>query len=200
MKIGIYGGSFNPVHNGHIHLALTAAEEMGLDKIYLVPSKRSPHRSSDEYVSDHDRTEMLRLACKVSDKLEVSTYELENDRVSYSVYTVRHFREIFPEDEIFLLIGSDMLLSFDSWHCYEEILENACLYVVSRNEGDIDELQKKATELEKYGRIFISKCRPVEVSSTEIRKKIAKNENFSCYLDKNVVQYIIMRKLYSGSP
>lgn len=200
MKIGIYGGSFNPVHNGHIHLALTAAEEMGLDKIYLVPSKRSPHRSSDEYVSDQDRTEMLRLACKVSDKLKVSTYELENDRVSYSVYTVRHFREIFPEDEIFLLIGSDMLLSFDSWHCYKEILENARLYVVSRNKGDIDELQKKAKELEKYGRIFISKCRPVEVSSTEIRKKIAKNENSSCYLDKNVVQYIIMRKLYSGSP
>lgn len=200
MRIGIYGGSFNPVHNGHIHLALTAAEEMGLDKIYLVPSKRSPHRSSDEYVSDQDRTEMLRLACKVSDKLEVSTYELENDRVSYSVYTVRHFREIFPADELFLLIGSDMLLSFDSWYCYEEILENACICVVSRNEGDLDDLHKKAKELEKCGRIFISRCRPVEVSSTEIRKKIAKNENFSCYLDKNVVQYIIMRELYSGSP
>lgn len=197
MKIGIYGGSFNPVHNGHIHLALTAAEEFGLDKIYLVPSKKSPHRSSAEYASDRDRTEMLRLACMVSDKLEVCTYELENERISYSVYTVRHFREIFPDDELFLLIGSDMLLSFDKWFCFEEIMEKASLCVVSRNEGDLEELHKKSEELSKFGQIFISDCEPVVASSTDIRKKIAKNKNFSCYLDKNVVQYIIMRGLYS---
>ena len=119
MKTGIYGGSFNPVHNGHIHLALTAAEEFGLDRVFLVPSKKSPHRSSDEYASDEDRLEMLRLACMASDKLEVCSYELENDRISYSVYTVRYFRERFPDDELFLLVGSDMLLSFDSWFCYE---------------------------------------------------------------------------------
>lgn len=197
MKTGIYGGSFNPVHNGHIHLALTAAEEFGLDRVFLVPSKKSPHRSSDEYASDEDRLEMLRLACMVSDKLEVCSYELENERISYSVYTVRYFRKRFPDDELFLLVGSDMLLSFDSWFCYEEILANAGLCVVSRNEGDLEELREKGRELERKGRIFLSSCPPVEVSSTEIRKKIEKNKNFSCYLDKNVVQYIIMRGLYS---
>lgn len=197
MKTGIYGGSFNPVHNGHIHLALTAAEEFGLDRVFLVPSKKSPHRSSDEYASDEDRLEMLRLACMASDKLEVCSYELENDRISYSVYTVRYFRERFPDDELFLLVGSDMLLSFDSWFCYEEILENAALCVVSRNNGDLGELLKKSRELEKKGRIFVSRRPPVEISSTEIRKKIEKNENFYCYLDENVVQYIIMKELYS---
>lgn len=197
MKTGIYGGSFNPVHNGHIHLALTAAEEFGLDRVFLVPSKKSPHRSSDEYASDEDRLEMLRLACMASDKLEVCSYELENDRISYSVYTVRYFRERFPDDELFLLVGSDMLLSFDSWFCYEEILENAALCVVSRNNGDLGELLKKSRELEKKGRIFVSRRPPVEISSTEIRKKIEKNENFTCYLDENVVQYIIMKELYS---
>lgn len=197
MRIGIYGGSFNPVHNGHIHLALTAAEEFGLDRIYLVPSKKSPHRSSDEYASDKDRIEMLRLACRVSGKLEVSSYELENDRVSYSVYTVRHFRELFPDAELFLLVGSDMLLSFDKWFCYEEILTQVELCVVSRNEGDLDELHRYAEKLGKSDRIHISCVAPIEVSSTEIRKKIAKNKNFSCYLDKNVVQYITMRGLYS---
>ncbi|MBR3760954.1 MAG: nicotinate (nicotinamide) nucleotide adenylyltransferase [Ruminococcus sp.] len=197
MRIGIYGGSFNPVHNGHIHLALTAAEEFGLDRIYLVPSKKSPHRSSDEYAPDADRVEMLRLACRISDKLEVSSYELENDRVSYSVYTVRHFREFFPDAELFLLVGSDMLLSFDKWFCYKEILSEAILCVVSRNRGDLDELRRYAGKLGESGRILISSQEPVEASSTEIRKKIAKNENFSCYLDKNVVQYITMRGLYS---
>lgn len=197
MRIGIYGGSFNPVHNGHIHLALTAAEEFGLDRVYLVPSKKSPHRSSDEYAPDADRVEMLRLACRISDKLEVSSYELENDRVSYSVYTVRHFRELFPDAELFLLVGSDMLLSFDKWFCYKEILSEAILCVVSRNRGDLDELRRYAEKLGESGRILISSQEPLEASSTEIRKKIAKNENFSCYLDKNVVQYITMRGLYS---
>ncbi len=197
MKTGIYGGSFNPVHNGHIHLALTAAEEFGLDRVFLVPSKKSPHRSSDEYASDEDRLEMLRLACMVSDKLDVCSYELENERISYSVYTVRYFRERFPDDELFLLIGSDMLLSFDSWFCYEEILANAGICVVSRNKGDLEDLRKKCRELEKIGKIFVSSCTPVEISSTEIRKKIEKNEKFSCYLDENVVQYIIMKELYS---
>lgn len=197
MRIGIYGGSFNPVHNGHIHLALTAAEEFRLDKVYFVPSGRSPHRSSEDYASGEDRMAMLRLACKVSDKLDVSSYELEHDRVSYSVYTVRYFREIFPDDELFMLVGSDMLLSFDKWFCYEEILDKAAVCVVSRNDGDLEELRRKASELGKNGRIFISSSPPVEISSTEIRKKIEKNKKFSCYLDKNVVQYIIMKELYS---
>ena len=75
MKIGIYGGSFNPVHNGHIHLANTAVEEFGLDRLYLLPSKKSPHRSSAEYAPDEDRLEMLRLATKANDKLFVSDFE-----------------------------------------------------------------------------------------------------------------------------
>lgn len=174
MKIGIYGGSFNPVHNGHIYLALTAAEEFGLDKVYLVPSKKSPHRSDDEYASDTDRLEMLRLACMVSEKLQASSYELENDRVSYSVYTIRYFRKLFPEDELFLLVGSDMLLYFDKWFCFEEILRNVSLCVVSRRNGDLEDLHKKRRKLQKFGHIFISSRPPIEISSTEIRKKNCK--------------------------
>ena len=101
MRIGIFGGSFNPVHNGHIRLAVTAAEEYGLDKVYLVPSRVSPHRSSDEYASGEDRTEMLRLACAADSRLEVCDYELRTDRVSYTVYTVEYFRSLYPSDELF---------------------------------------------------------------------------------------------------
>ena len=139
---------------------------------------------------------MLEIATANNSKFSVSDYEIKSDRISYTVYTVRHFREVFPDDRLFLLIGSDMLLTFDEWNSFEEIMANAVLGVISRKNGDMDELEKKASELGKYGEILISKTIPVEVSSTEVRKKIAENCNFSCYLDENVVQYIHKNKLY----
>ena len=197
MRIGIYGGSFNPVHNGHIHLAETAVAEFGLDRLYLLPSKKSPHRSSAEYAPDEDRLEMLRLASRHNEKLFVSDYEIKSGRVSYTIYTVEHFRREFPDAELFLLVGSDMLLSFDTWYRYEQILENVTLCVVSREKGDLPELRKKAGELGKIGKILVSETAPTVVSSTEVRKKIAKNKDFTCYLDENVVQYIRLKGLYS---
>ena len=197
MRIGIYGGSFNPVHNGHIHLALTALSEFTLDRLYLIPTKKSPHRSIAEYAPDEDRLEMLRLASKVSDKLFVSDYEIKSDRVSYTIYTIEHFCEEFPDAELFLLVGSDMLLSFDTWYHYEEILSKVTLCVVSREDGDLSALRAKADELGKFGKILVSEASPTVISSTDIRKKIAKNKDFSCYLDENVVQYIRSKGLYS---
>lgn len=196
MRIGIYGGSFNPVHNGHIHLAVSAVNEMKLDRLYLVPSGISPHRSSAEYASGDDRLEMLKLACMVSEKLDVCDYEIRKDRKSYTIYTVEEFRRRFPNDELFLLVGSDMLMIFETWNQFEDILKETVLVVVSRKSGDIAELEKKAESLRKYGSIIVCRAEPLEISSTEIRKKIEKNENLSCYLDKNVVQYITSNKLY----
>lgn len=198
MKIGIYGGSFNPVHNGHIHLALSAAEELGLDKIYLVPSAVSPHRSSAEYADGAHRLEMLRLACIDHPKLEPCDYELNAGGKSYTVYTVEEFRRKFPNDELYLLVGSDMLMMFEKWYRFEEILENVTLAVVSREKGDNEKLEVKAEKLRKFGKIIICRAEPLEISSTEIRKKIEKNEIFYCYLDKNVVQYITLNSLYSS--
>lgn len=198
MKTGIYGGSFNPVHNGHIHLAETVMKDCRLDRIFFVPSKISPHRSSAEYISGGDRLEMLKLACSGNERFHVSDYELKQNRVSYSIYTVEHFRRKFPEDDLFLLIGSDMLLTFDEWYCFDKILSYVNLCVVSRNVGDIDALRKKSRELSPDGRIFISTAPPEVVSSTKIRKKILKNSDFSCYLDEKVVQYIRLKKLYTA--
>lgn len=196
MRTGIFGGSFNPVHNGHIHLADSVMEELSLDRIFFVPSKKSPHRSMSEYASDADRVNMLRLACEDKEGFEVSTYELENDRISYSVYTAEHFAKLFPDDELFLLAGSDMLLCFDSWYRFEDILSHVTLAVCSREDGDSAELLRKAEELSQYGSITVCRAPAVEASSTEIRKKIEKNQDLSCYLNENVVQYIRLRGLY----
>lgn len=198
MKIGIYGGSFNPVHKGHTHLAESALRDFKLDMVYFVPSKISPHRSSEEYVSGEDRLEMLRLATSGKPFFHVSDYELKSDRISYSIYTVEHFRRKFPDDQIFLLVGSDMLMSFDKWYCFEKILSEVTLIVVSRNAGDLESLRKQADKLSIYGEILISSALPEIISSTEIRKNFRENSDFSCYLDENVVQYIRLKGLYSG--
>ncbi len=196
MRTGIYGGSFNPVHNGHIHLADSAAEELGLDRIFLLPSGISPHRSSLEYAPGDDRLEMLELACIGHEKLIPCDFELRNAGKSYTVYTAREFRRRFPGDELFLLVGSDMLMCFENWYRFEEILRLVKLVAVSREKGDRGRLLEKAEMLRKFGEIFICNAPPEEISSTEIRKKIKKNENISCYLPENVVQYIEQNNLY----
>ncbi|MBR6243147.1 MAG: nicotinate (nicotinamide) nucleotide adenylyltransferase [Ruminococcus sp.] len=196
MKIGIYGGSFNPVHKGHVHLASEAAAKLGLDKVYFIPSKISPHRSTAEYVPEKDRLAMLEIVCRSDERFEVSDYELRSDRVSYTIYTIEHFRRKFPGDELYLLVGSDMLLMFDKWRSYDRILEEAVLAVVSRQDGDIRQLEKKAEELNYPGRIIICSTDAVEISSSEIRRNIRENVFDTCYLDENVVKYIKSNGLY----
>lgn len=195
-KIGLFGGSFNPIHKGHINLLISVKEKMGLDRIIIIPSGTSPHKSSAEYAPADDRLEMCRLACEQYDDIEVSDYEISNDRKSYTVYTVRHFKKLFPEDELYWLVGSDMLLCFESWFEYREILANVTLAAVTRTGDDKDGLLEMAEKLSKYGRCVVVNAEAVVMSSSEIRKMIKNNEDLSCYLNGKVVKYIMLNKLY----
>lgn len=197
MKIGLFGGSFNPIHKGHIHLAKSVRDTFGLDRIIFIPSKRSPHKSNDEYVSNEHRLSMCRLAIQDIPNFEVSDFEISRDTISYSIYTVRYFKDIYTNDDLYLLVGSDMFLSFDTWRNFKEIMQNVTLAVVSRVDGDIPYLQEKADKLRNYGKILIAPVDAIEVSSTEIRKNIRFNKDCSCILDEKVVQYIKSNSLYS---
>lgn len=196
MKIGIFGGSFNPIHNGHIHLATAAADGLGLDRVIFMPSNVAPHKIGKSVAPNEDRYNMCKLACEGHKNFEVSRYEIDRDEISYSVYTVKHFREKYPNDELFWIVGSDMFLCFDKWYKFKEILAMCSLCCASRETDDFEQLVKKRAELEKYGKIFLVKSPPVELSSTKIRDLIKKNQNCYCYLNKKVVQYIVERKLY----
>ena len=195
-KIGLFGGSFNPIHNGHMNLALSVKKSLGLDRIILIPSGTSPHKSSSEYAPAEDRLEMCRIACEGHDGFEVSDYEITKPGKSYTVYTVRHFRELFPEDELYLLVGSDMLLSFDTWFEYREIQENVTVAAISRTGDDTDELLKMTEKLSDYGRCVVVNADAITISSSEIRKMIKNNIDLSCYLNGKVVKYIMLKKLY----
>ena len=196
MKTGIFGGSFNPVHKGHMHLADTAFEKLGLDRIIFVPSNIPPHKSAAEYVSADARYEMCRLAVSEKENYFVSDYEIKSNRISYTYYTINYFREKYPEDEFYLIIGSDMFLSFEKWYRFDDILSMVSLAVASRENGIAEDLDNKKEFLGKYGRIFLFNVQPLPMSSTKIRKMIKNNEDMYCYLDKKVVKYIVEKNLY----
>lgn len=196
MRIGIFGGTFNPVHNGHIHLAKAAYEWLKLDKLIIVPSNIPPHKSSEGICPNSIRLQMCRLAFSDHINFEVSDYEMERAGKSYSIYTVEHFRQMYPQSDLFLIVGSDMFLSFDKWYRYEQILKTVSLAVVSRNVDDIRLLEDKADDLSVYGDTYIIRVPSYPVSSTEIRGKIKNGEKYSCYLPEKVVQYISLNNLY----
>lgn len=199
-RIALFGGSFNPVHNGHVNLVKETAEKNGIDRVYVIPTFISPFKKdSTGFVADgKDRLEMCRLAFSKLPYVTVSGWELSQPEVSYSVNTVEHFCEEFPEDELFFIMGSDMLLSFDKWHKWQDILKLCTVIAASREDGgsDIERLREKAAQLSRFGKVIVTEISAFGLSSSEIREKIIKNCDLSCYMDKNVVEYIEENRIY----
>ena len=202
MRRAIFGGSFDPVHNGHINLVKQICGKVHLDEVIVMPTAISPFKQNMERkpASAADRLEMCRLAFSDMDFVTVSDFEISLLEVSYTVNTLRHFHSLYPDDELFIIIGSDNLLSFEKWRNYEEILSLCTVIAASRENGETDmsELEAQAKKLRKFGEILLVRTETFEASSTEIREKIKKNSDISCYVHENVVKYISEHKLYTA--
>lgn len=200
MNRAIFGGSFDPVHKGHVNLVQQIYDKTELDEIIIMPTAISPFKQNMERkpASASDRLEMCRLAFADMSFVTVSDYEISLSEVSYTVNTIRHFHNLYPNDNLFFIMGSDMLLSFEKWRNFEEILSMCTLIAASREDGetDIQELAAQAENLRKYGNVMLIRTDAYEVSSTEIREKIKKKSDISCYVNENVVKYILENKLY----
>lgn len=197
-RIGILGGSFNPIHNGHLHLADAAVKQLSLDRLLLMPAGEAPHKSTAAYAAAEHRLAMCEVACAGRKKLSVCRYELEKTGKSYTVETLRWLRTQYPNDELFWLVGGDMLTGFTRWYRWEEILTLCTLAAVSRGEDEAA-LRRTAEHLGAYGTVLVLSVAPVLVSSTEIREKVKSGGIFSCYLPENVVQYIRCHRLYADT-
>ncbi len=196
MKICFFGGTFNPVHNGHIRLLENASKHFAFDKIIVIPTNIPPHKEVIFSVSDDDRLTMCKLA--FDGMAEVSDYEIRENTISYTINTIHHFKEIYPDDEFYFLMGSDMLFMFEKWKNYKELISLISIVVASREDDEMSSVEKKKLELEEDGaKIYIIKAEPYVVSSSLIRDKIKLGEkDFSCYLPERVVEYILEKKLY----
>lgn len=198
-NIGIFGGTFNPIHNGHIRLVKTVMDSIDFEKVIVMPDRLPPHKQADSLASAQDRLCMCRLAFEDTDRVEVCDWELLRSGKSYTVYTIRHFRMLYPNDTLWLIMGSDMLLSFDRWYAWEEILKNANIVCISRKSEDTPEvLSQKADELMSRtgARIVTVQAQPFEISSERLRESIKKMQDTSCYFPKKIVQYICEHNLY----
>lgn len=182
MRTGLYGGSFDPVHIGHISVAKAAKEQLMLDRVIFIPTGNMPHKKGT-VASDSDRIKMLELSFDC-DGFIISDYEINREEISYSADTIEHFKNLYPDDELFFIIGGDSYAYMDKWYQPERIFKNSTVLVYPR-EGE--KILPPAVELV---------VKPVKVSSSEIRKKIKLGENVLNLLKKEVYGYIIENNLY----
>ena len=194
-RIGIYGGTFSPPHNGHVLAAKEFIKCARLDELLITVTWISPHKEV-KGVDPYVRLDMARLAFSGIDKATVSDYEIEKKGVSYTKETLAHFKS--EENELFLLVGDDMFLTLDTWKCAEEIFSLTSIVFMRRYLTDAKPLLiKKAEYEEKYAaRVFFIDAAAFPVSSTEIREKLMNGESCDGLLDPSLERYIRERGLY----
>ena len=192
IKIGIFGGTFNPPHLGHVRLVNEAADRIGADKVMIIPSCIPPHKMAGKLASGKERMEMCRLAF-AGDRFEISSIELDRGDKSYTVETLRELKKIYPGSELYFIIGSDMLETFTRWYCWEEILTLATICAASREDGFRADLSIYTPEQRE--KILFLDIEPFEVSSTQIRVEVAKNGT-SGLIAPDVLEYIKENGLY----
>ncbi len=195
--IGIFGGSFNPPHIGHIRAAESAAEILGLAKVLLIPARQVPHKQLPEDApAPEQRLEMVRLAVQGHPLLDVSDLEISRTGKSYTWDTIRALKEEYPDSQFTLLLGADMLQSFNQWENADKIAENVLIAALSRGKKQDSEIRHTAEALLSQGISVKILMNPVtEISSTQIRRLLA----FGCadaYLPQPVARYIRDNHLY----
>ena len=198
MKIGILGGTFNPIHNGHIQLAQYCKNEVSLDKIFLIPTYTPPHKISKDLANETHRLNMCSLASENLEGFEVCDIEIKRQGTSYTFETLNSLKEIYPDDELHLIMGADMFLTLDKWKNPESIFANAVIIAIPRNDSDKEELERYYnTVIKDMGAKAVILPNNVQtVSSTFIRENIGDYNTISDLIDKKVYEYIISNNLY----
>lgn len=202
MKTAIYGGSFNPPHLGHVRAAAAVMEKLGPDRLLIIPTNIPPHKEMAQgSPSPEQRMELCRLAFGDIPGAELSDMEIKREGRSYSADTVGSLREMYPQDELYLVMGSDMFLSFCQWYKFQYLLDNCVLTVLSREEDDREELESFKAELEeKYSaKVLLLSHEPLPMCSEEVRERLRLGLG-SDMLPEAVYAEIIRRRYYEAEP
>jgi len=197
--IGILGGTFDPIHNGHLLLGKQAYKEYHLQEIWFMPSGQPPHKKEHPVTAAEDRCEMVRLAIKGYSYFRLSEFEVNRSGNSYTAQTLMLLQAEYPEHRFFFIIGADSLYEIEQWYHPEEVMRQVTLLVANReyNQGT-DSIEEQIHHLkEKYqARIHLLHCEEVDISSHELRDMAVKGKHLFKYVPGNVEDYIISHKLY----
>jgi nicotinate-nucleotide adenylyltransferase len=221
MRIGLFGGTFNPIHFGHLRSALEVKEGFALDEVFLIPAALPPHKLSGEVAAAADRLHMIGLALEDSPGLKLSDIELKRSGPSYTIDTVQYFKQTLPADSrIFLIMGLDAFLEIDTWKAYKELLQEVSFIVVNRPRAGIhaDGFRWKALQDYLQARIsaeyafdgsrrgFLAPGNPpihvfevtaLDISSTGLRRLIKNGRAIEYLVPRKVAEYIKIKGIYS---
>ncbi len=199
MKIGIYGGSFDPVHNGHIYVAESAIKQCELDELRMMPSYNSPNKSQNQMTDSIHRIKMCELAAQHNPKIIIDDYEARREEISYTYLTMLAYKEKFASDELYYILGADSLDYFDHWVHPEIIAECAKIVVIPRIGFSKAQMEEKAKEIQQQFKadIIYLDIEEYTASSSNI-KQFLKNNRAHCpsHLNSLVFDYIKKHQLY----
>lgn len=195
-KIGLFGGTFDPPHKGHIALAKATLLNFSLDKIIFIPAGNPPHKTQKRVSDKTHRFEMVKMAIKGEPNFSISDFDIKNERPNYSYLTIEHFKNEYPDDEIFFIVGADSYRDFPKWKNYPDILSLSTFIVLNRNDADLGEYFKKYCEIYPEHKALFSDDFSFALSSTELREKIKSGEDCKNLLPDGVYEYIKKHKLY----
>ena len=197
-KIGIMGGTFDPIHNGHLLIAENAFEQLSLDEVRFIPTGRSPHKQGKKITAGAHRLRMVELAIADNPAFAADDRELRSDELSYSYLTLQKMRKNAPDDEFYFIMGGDSLRDFKTWYHPERICSCATLVAAIRDDCDRDHLSTYADELKQ---LFSADVRLIQtpnlsVASSELRRRVAAGETIRYQVPESVRAYIEKNHLY----
>ena len=179
MKIGLYFGSFNPIHIGHLIIAINAINTTLLDQVWFILSPQNPHKNSSTLLNENHRLSLIKLAIENESKLKASNIEFKLPRPSYTIDTITYITEKYPADEFAIIMGSDSFNNLPKWKNFELLIKNTTLYIYERPNFKIDNYLK--------AKIYILNAPLLEISSTHIREMIKKGKSIR-YMVPDVVK------------
>ena len=198
-KIGIMGGTFNPIHYGHLILAETAYEQFGLDQILFMPNKNPYYKKLHHSITEDQRSDMVKLAISDNEKFAFSDLELNRDGTTYTVETLRILTEENPDTEYYFIMGADSLFHFETWKDAEQIFKMATLLVATRNSVSSSNIESQIEYLDnKYEDVKIEclMAPSLEISSSGLRKRVRGGNSIRYLVPREVEEYIKENGMY----
>lgn len=196
MKIGLFGGTFDPIHIGHMILMENVINNLDLDKIYVLPNSNPPHKLENKKTALNLRLKMVNETIKDNPKLEINDYDYRDNEIHYTFNTINCFKKTYPNDEFFFIMGEDSFLDIEKWKNYKEILKEN-LIIFKRYSNKNFSLISKINQVRKYNKnIYLIDNIALDISSTLIRNLVKENKSIRYLVNDEVINIIKEEKLY----